>query len=170
MIIILDILVIIVITVFSIYNSFNSKLIDEIIKLTSLVASVLLTNITPFYKILNQLLTHQAKSIFNTTKIFNADIFNAISFIATFVILYFIILSISNTLKKYTKDFYKVKSDFFQKIVIALFSTIRMTIIVTLLIYGLESSIFYAESVQKKLHTSPSLRAFSYFSNSIIND
>ena len=170
MIIIIDILIISLITLFSIYNSFNKDLIDEILKLISLLIAIGLTNITSIDIKLSQLLTNQTISILEINKTFNTEIFNAISFLLIFIIFYFITLSIIKKLKNHIKDFSKTNSEFFHKIIIVFFSTIRMTMIISLLIYSLESSIFHAESVQKKLHTSPSLKAFSSFSNSIIND
>ena len=168
MIIIIDICIILIITVLSISNSFNKNLIQELLKLGSLLAAIGLTNITSINIKLNEILINQMQMIFNIEKSFNIEVFNAISFLLVFLIFYFIILSLSRISKNYIKDFSKAQSDFLHKILIVFLSTIRMVLITTLLIYSLESSIFYSKSIQKKVHTSPSLKAFSSFSNSII--
>ena len=170
MIIIIDILIISLITLLSIYNSFNKNLTSELLKLASLLIAIGLTNITPINTKLSQILTQQVTTILQISKSFNSDIFNTISFLLTFLMFYIIILSLSKTLKNYIKEFSKITSDFSHKILIVFCSTIKMTIIMSLFIYSLETSIFHSKSIQKKLHTSPSLKAFSSFSNSIINN
>ena len=170
MIIFLDILIILFITTFGIYNSFNKSLISEVIKLISVFIAILLTNVTPFYNMLNQFLTSKIKESLEIHKLFNIEIFNAISFIITFISFYFIIHLIGNYLQNHFKDYNKNKSDFLHKMIIVFLSTIRITLFITLFTYGLESSIFHSELTKKRVHASPSLRAFSYFSKSIIND
>ena len=59
MIIIIDILIIFLITIFSIYNGLNKKLIDEVLKLCSLLLAILINNITGFYKIIGDFLINQ---------------------------------------------------------------------------------------------------------------
>ena len=170
MIIVIDILIILIITLLSISNSFSKNLSGEILKLGSLLAAIGLTNITSINTKLNQILINEVISILHINKSFNMEVFSAISFLLIFLIFYTIILSLSKIFKNYIKDFSKAKSDFFHKILIVFFSTIRMVLIMSLLIYSLESSIFHSKSIQKKIHTSPSLKAFSSFSNSIINN
>ena len=170
MIIVIDILIISMITLLSIYNSFNKKLTNEILKLGSLIIALVITNITPINTKIAQILKEGVISMLQINNSFNSEIFNPISFLLTFLIFYIIILSINKTLKNHIKDFSKTKSIFFHKMLIVFFSTIRMTLIMSLLVYSLESSIFYPKSIQKKIHTSPSLKAFSSFSNSIINN
>ena len=92
MIIIIDICIILIITVLSISNSFNKNLIQEILKLGSLLAAIGLTNITPINIKLNEILINQMQMIFNIEKSFNIEVFNAISFLLVFLIFYFIIL------------------------------------------------------------------------------
>ena len=169
MIIIIDILIISLITLLSIYNSFNKNLTNEILKLSSLLIAIGLTNITPINTKLSQILIEQVIIILQISKSFNSEIFNTISFLLTYLMFYIIILSLSKTLKNYIKEFSKTTSDFFHKILIVFFSTIKMTLIMSLLIYSLEATIFHSKSIQKKIHTSPTLKAFSSFSNSIIN-
>ena len=168
MIIIIDIAIIMIITILSIYNSFNKQLINEILRLTSLVLAIFLTNLTSINLELNEVITNNTKSILNIDRIFNFEIFNAISFLLVAATFYSIILYLGKLSKNQIKDFSKNEYDFFQKLIIVVFSTFRMVLILSLLMYGLESSIFNSTSVKEIIHTSPSLKAFSSFSQSIV--
>ena len=157
-----------IITILSIYNSFNKQLINEILRLTSLVLAIFLTNLTSINLELNEVITNNTKSILNIDRIFNFEIFNAISFLLVAATFYSIILYLGKLSKNQIKDFSKNEYDFFQKLIIVVFSTFRMVLILSLLMYGLESSIFNSTSVKEIIHTSPSLKAFSSFSQSIV--
>ena len=169
MIIIIDIFIIMLITILSIYNSFNRKLIEELLKLGSFILALILTNVTSLNTKLNYILTTKVQSALNADKSFNVEVFYAISSLLVFAVFYIIILSFFRLSKSYLKDLPKSKSDFFHKIAIVCFSTIRMVLIFSLLVYSLESSIFHANSIKEKIHSSPSLKAFSSFSNTIIS-
>ena len=168
MIIIIDIFIIVIITILSIYNSFNKQFINEILRLTSLVLAIFLTNLTSINVELNKVITNNTKSILDIDRIFNFEIFNAISFLLVAATFYSMILYLGKLSKNQIKDFSKNEYDFFQKLIIVVFSTFRMVLILSLLMYGLESSIFNSTSVKEIIHTSPSLKAFSSFSQSII--
>tara|TARA_B100000614_G_scaffold261015_1_gene289414 strand:- start:1981 stop:2493 length:513 start_codon:yes stop_codon:yes gene_type:complete len=168
MIIIIDIAIIMIITILSIYNSFNKQLINEILRLTSLVLAIFLTNLTSINVELNKVITNNTKSILDIDRIFNFEIFNAISFLLVAATFYSMILYLGKLSKNQIKDFSKNEYDFFQKLIIVVFSTFRMVLILSLLMYGLESSIFNSTSVKEIIHTSPSLKAFSSFSQSIV--
>tara|TARA_B100001540_G_scaffold307813_1_gene321591 strand:+ start:99 stop:611 length:513 start_codon:yes stop_codon:yes gene_type:complete len=168
MIIIIDIAIIMIITILSIYNSFNKQLINEILRLTSLVLAIFLTNLSSININLNQVLVNNAKSILDIDRMFNFEIFSTISFLVIVAMFYVIILYVGKLSKNQIKDFSKTKYDFFQKLIIVAFSTIRMVLILSLLVYALESSIFNSKSVKEKIHSSPSLKAFSSFSDSIV--
>ena len=168
MIIIIDIFIIVIITILSIYNSFNKQFINEILRLTSLVLAIFLTNLTSINVELNKVITNNTKSILDIDRIFNFEIFNAISFLLVAATFYSMILYLGKLSKNQIKDFSKNEYDFFQKLIIVVFSTFRMVLILSLLMYGLESSIFNSTSVKEIIHTSPSLKAFSSFSQSIV--
>ena len=168
MIIIIDIFIIVIITILSIYNSFNKQFINEILRLISLVLAIFLTNLTSINLALNELITNNTKSFLDIDRIFNFEIFNAISFLLVAATFYTIILYLGKLFKNQIKDFSKNEYDFFQKLIIVVFSTFRMVLILSLLMYGLESSIFNSTSVKEIIHTSPSLKAFSSFSQSIV--
>ena len=168
MILIIDIFIIVIITILSIYNSFNKQFINEILRLTSLVLAIFLTNLTSINLELNEVITNNTKSILDIDRIFNFEIFNAISFLLVAATFYTIILYLGKLFKNQIKDFSKNEYDFFQKLIIVVFSTFRMVLILSLLMYGLESSIFNSTSVKEIIHTSPSLKAFSSFSQSIV--
>ena len=168
MILIIDIFSIVIITILSIYNSFNKQFINEILRLTSLVLAIFLTNLTSINLELNEVITNNTKSILDIDRIFNFEIFNAISFLLVAATFYTIILYLGKLFKNQIKDFSKNEYDFFQKLIIVVFSTFRMVLILSLLMYGLESSIFNSTSVKEIIHTSPSLKAFSSFSQSIV--
>tara|TARA_Y100000768_G_scaffold337801_1_gene280165 strand:+ start:506 stop:1018 length:513 start_codon:yes stop_codon:yes gene_type:complete len=168
MIIVIDIFIIMIITLLSIYNSFNKQLINEILRLTSLVLAIFLTNLSSINIKLNQVFVDNAKTILGIDRMFDFEIFSTISFLVVVSMFYTIILYVGKLCKNQIKDFSKTKYDFFQKIIIVAFSTIRIVLILSLLVYALESSIFNSTSVKEKIHTSPSLKAFSSFSESII--
>ena len=168
MIIIIDIFIIVIITILSIYNSFYKQFINEILRLISLVLAIFLTNLTSINLALNELITNNTKSILDIDRIFNFEIFNAISFLLVAATFYSIILYLGKLSKNQIKDFSKNEYDFFQKLIVVVFSTFRMVLILSLLMYGLESSIFNSTSVKEIIHTSPSLKAFSSFSQSIV--
>ena len=92
MIIIIDIAIIMIITILSIYNSFNKQLINEILRLTSLVLAIFLTNLSSININLNQVIVNNAKSILDIDRMFNFEIFSTISFLVIVAMFYVIIL------------------------------------------------------------------------------
>ena len=165
MIFIVDIVILGFIAYFSITKSIKSNPITEIAKLVSMVLAIL-GSIFLYPELLQSVVFNLFSNLFNINKSqIDFNFFNMIAFFIQFFILYIVGLSISNYFKK--KITVKGKS-LSGKIITIFPSIIRSMLIVTIIIYSIESFPNHLNQERSNLKKSATYKALSEITNAII--
>jgi len=165
MIIVLDILIVLSITFFSIHKGYKSNLFEELFKLVSFILSIFFS--LPLSKTLGDFLLNQLEISLDTSKnILANDFFYMISFVFIFIIFNYLIFISLNIFQE--SMHYKIRPNlYFNKFFSTFFSMIRSILIITILFYALNSTLFYSNYLITNLNSSPSYRAFISLINQI---